>query len=403
MKKPRIRLYDRILADHVRRHRQMAFVTGPRQVGKTTTCQTAAQEYLNWDNQDDRGIILAGPAGVARRLGLDRLQKKPVVAVLDELHKYRRWKTFLKGLFDTYADRVRVLVTGSSRLDVFRRGGDSLMGRYFLYRVHPFTVAETITQELPDPKKLIRPPGKISRADFQALWKHGGFPEPFLKRDVSFTRRWSRLRQEQLLREDVRELTRIHEISQLEALATILQERSGDQMIYSNLAGQIQVTVDTAHRWIHTLCGMYMGFVVKPWFRNVSRSLRKEPKWYLRDWSRIDDEGKRAETLIACHLLKAVEGWTDLGLGEFQLGYLRDKNKREVDFIVVRDKKPWILIEAKKSDDHLSPSLAYFQQQTGAPYAFQVVMDAEYIDADCFASPGTPRIVPAETFLSQLL
>jgi uncharacterized protein len=381
----------------------MAFVTGPRQVGKTTTCRSVAGAYLNWDNLDDRKILLAGPGETARQLELNRLRQSPVVAVLDELHKYRRWKSFLKGFFDTYADRVRLLVTGSSRLDLFRKSGDSLMGRYFLYRMHPFSVAETICREPPDSKTVVRPPRKILPSDYRALWEHGGFPEPFLKRDPAFTRRWSRLRQQQLLREDARELTRIHEISRLEFLVNHLEERSGDQLIYSNLAGRIQASVDTIRRWIDILCGLYLGFLLRPWFRNISRSLRKEPKWYLRDWSRITDEGKRAETFVACHLLKAVEGWTDLGIGDFQLGYLRDKEKREVDFIVVRDRNPWMLIEVKKSDDTLSPSLAYYQQRTGAPYAFQVVMNADFIDADCFAQPGPPMVVPAATFLSQLL
>ena len=399
----RRRLYDTILADHVDRHRQMGFVTGPRQVGKTTTCRRGAGEYLDWDNSDHRQVILDGPAATARRLGLDRLPDALPVAVFDELHKFRRWKSFLKGFFDSYADQVRVLVTGSSRMDVYRRGGDSLMGRYLLYRIHPFTVAEATCRDLPPPKRILREPRRIREADFKALWEHGGFPEPFVKRDRRFTRRWSALRRQQLLREDVRDMTRIQELDQLDALATILAERSGAQLVYSNLAGEVQVAVDTLRRWIVTLCSFNLGFVLRPWSRNIPRSLRKEPKWYLRDWSGIADEGDRAETFVACHLLKAVEGWTDLGLGEFQFGYLRDKSKREVDFIVVRDRKPWILVEAKKSEEQLSPALSHFQEQTGAPHAFQVVLDADYVDADCFKTPGRPIVVPAKTFLSQLL
>ena len=399
----RKRLYDTILADHLDRHRQMAFVTGPRQVGKTTTCRRASGEYLDWDNADHRQVILNGPTATARELGLDRLREKPPVAVFDELHKFRRWKSFLKGFFDTYADQVRVLVTGSSRMDVYRRGGDSLMGRYLLYHIHPFTVAEATYQDLPDPKRILRMPRRIREADFKALWEHGGFPEPFVKRDRRFTRRWSVLRRQQLLREDVRDMTMIHELDQLDALATILVERSGAQLVYSNLAREVQVAVDTIRRWLDTLCGFHLGFVLRPWFKNIPRSLRKEPKWYLRDWSSIADEGDRAETFVACHLLKAVEGWTDMGLGQFQFGYLRDKRKREVDFIVVRDRKPWILVEVKKSEEQLSPTLSYFQEQTGAPHAFQVVLDGDYVDANCFAKPGRPMVVPAKTFLSQLL
>ncbi len=399
----RKRLYDTILAEHLARHRQMAFVVGPRQVGKTTACRGLSSAYLNWDNADDRQIILQGPTATARRLELERLREQPTIGTFDELHKFKKWKSFLKGFYDTYADSVRVLVTGSSRLNVYRRGGDSLMGRYFPYRMHPFSVAEVIHQDLPDMKAIVRPPRRIGEADFAALWEHGGYPEPFLKRDSRFTRRWSSLRQQQLLREDVRDLTRIQELGQIESLVSVLLEHSGDQLVYSSLAKQVQVSQDTLRRWIETLCGFYLGFLVRPWFQNISKSLRKEPKWFLGDWSGIADGGKRAETFIACHLLKAVEGWTDLGLGEFQLGYLRDKLKREVDFVIVRDRKPWVLVEVKKTDKNLGPSLAYFQGQTKAPFAFQVVLDADYVDASCFARAGGPRVVPARTFLSQLI
>lgn len=401
--KHRKRIYDTILSEHLDQHRQMAFVTGPRQVGKTTACRSLSTDYLDWDNTDHRSLILEGPAAIARKLALEKLRAKPPVVTFDELHKYNRWKSFLKGFYDTYADSVRVLVTGSSRMDVYRRGGDSLMGRYFLFRIHPFSVAELACQDLPDARRILRSPRRISDADFAALHEHGGYPEPFLKRDLRFTRRWRRLRQQLLLREDIRDLTRIHELSQIGFLVDLLLDRSADRLVYSNLAREVQVAIDTLRRWIDALCGFHLGFLLRPWFKNVSSSLRKEPKWFLRDWSGIADEGKRAETLVACHLLKAVEGWTDLGLGEFQLGYLRDKQKREVDFVVVRDGKPWILVEVKKADEHLSGSLSYFQEQTRAPFAFQVVLDADYVDADCFARQGRPLVVPARTFLSQLL
>ncbi|MCK4625824.1 MAG: ATP-binding protein [Phycisphaerae bacterium] len=381
----------------------MAFVSGPRQVGKTTTCRNLCDEYLNWDNLDDREKILAGPGSLVEQLHLDRLTETTPVALFDELHKYPRWKQLLKGFFDTYADRIHIMVTGSSRMDTYRRGGDSLMGRYFLYRMHPFSVAEAIRQDLPDSRRIVRRPEKIKSTDFDALWTHGGYPEPFLKRDIRFSRRWRNLRARQLLREDVRDLTQIHQLDQLEILIRLLSVRSSGQLVYNNLAREVRVSVDTVRRWIDTLCRMHLGFLVRPWFRNVARSLRKEPKWFLRDWSVIDDPGSRAETFIACHLLKAVEGWNDMGLGEFQLGYLRDTNKREVDLIVVRDGQPWFLVEVKHSDDAISPALKYFQRQTKAPFAFQVVMVADYVDADCFSRPCPPKVVPARTFLSQLL
>ncbi len=401
--KPRKRLYDTLLGEHLATQRQMAFVSGPRQVGKTTTCRNLCDEYLNWDNLDDREKILAGPGSLVEQLHLDRLTETTPVALFDELHKYPRWKQLLKGFFDTYADRIHIMVTGSSRMDTYRRGGDSLMGRYFLYRMHPFSVAEAIRQDLPDSRRIVRRPEKIKSTDFDALWTHGGYPEPFLKRDIRFSRRWRNLRARQLLREDVRDLTQIHQLDQLEILIRLLSVRSSGQLVYNNLAREVRVSVDTVRRWIDTLCRMHLGFLVRPWFRNVARSLRKEPKWFLRDWSVIDDPGSRAETFIACHLLKAVEGWNDMGLGEFQLGYLRDTNKREVDLIVVRDGQPWFLVEVKHSDDAISPALKYFQRQTKAPFAFQVVMVADYVDADCFSRPCPPKVVPARTFLSQLL
>ena len=401
--KAKKRIYDALVAEHLAKYRQMAFVSGPRQVGKTTTCRNLSDGYVNWDNVDDRQLILSGPGALVDRFGLGRLQKAVPTAMFDELHKYARWKQFLKGFFDTYADQTRIIVTGSSRMDIYRRGGDSLMGRYFLYRMHPFSIAETLYQDLPDAERVVRDPKKIKAADFNALWSHGGYPEPFIRRDNRFSRRWHGLRQEQLVREDVRDFTQIQQIGQLETLVKLLISRSASQLIYSNLAKQVRVSVDTIRRWIDALCGLHLGFVVKPWFKNVSRSLRKEPKWFLRDWASIEDPGDKAETFVGCHLLKAVEGWNDMGLGDFQLGYLRDKSQREVDFVVVRDGNPWFLAEVKHRNESISNNLGDFQAQLNAPFAFHVVVDADYVDADCFALPRDPVVVPAKTFLSQLL
>lgn len=395
----RTRIYPAVLREHFELHRQMAFVAGPRQVGKTWVCKSIAEAYFNWDNTDDRRTLLRGPAALAQTLGVDRLRTNPPIIVLDELHKYPKWKTLLKGFFDTYGERARLLVTGSSRLDIFRRGGDSLMGRYLLYRMHPWSVGECVRTELPD--KEIQPPAKIAAADWNALWEHGGFPEPFLRREARFTRRWQSLRLAQLTREDLREATAVRELGTIEVLMQLLAERSGQQLVYSNLAPELQASVDSVRRWIDLLARMHYGFLVRPWFANVAKALRKEPKWFLRDWSGVADAGCRAETFAACHLLKAVDLWTDLGFGSFELRYLRDKQKREVDFLVVRDRKPWFLVEVKSDDQSLSPALAYFQRQIKAPHAFQMVMDLPFEPADCFKTPR-PTIVPARTLLSQL-
>jgi len=377
----------------------MAFLTGPRQVGKTTLSRSLAAVYLNWDTPDDRKTILTSmKTTMADVLAKPRVQK-PII-VFDELHKNQRWKRFLKGFFDSYGDKCGVIVTGSSRMDVYQRGGDSLMGRYFLFHMHPLSVAELIRQA--SPLKPIQTPAKIMESEFKALLEHGGFPEPFLKRSPTFDRQWRNLRRKQLLREEVRDTTRIHELAQLEHLELLLAERSGQQLIYGNLSAEIGVTVVTIRRWIETLIALHQGFLIRPWHQNVSRSLRKEPKWYLRDWSGVADPGSKAETMVACHLLKATEGWTDLGLGDFELRYLRNKEKQEIDFIIIRDRKPWFLVEVKKSDETISPNLAYFQKQTKAEFAFQVVLDMPYIEFDCFKHHD-PLVVPARTFLSQLI
>ena len=328
--------------------------------------------------------------------------------LFDELHKFPRWKEFLKGFFDTYGNRAHIAVTGSSRLDVFRRGGDSLMGRYFHYRMHPFTVAELASPTLPPSppngaNSGLRMPRAVGEDHFRALWQHGGFPEPFLRRDVRFSRRWRTIRAAQLVREDVREVSGVQQLDQLEVMARSLNERSGEQLVFGTLAKQVRVSADTVRRWVAALCDLHVGFLVRPWFQNVSRSLRKAPKWFLRDWAAVRDVGRRAETFVACHLLKAVEGWNDLGLGAFELGYLRDKDKREVDFVVARDGEPWFLVEAKHTETALSPALRHFARQLKAPFAFQAAVTGDYVDADCFATTGRPLAVPARTLLSQLL
>lgn len=398
----RPRLYEKILAAHFATHRQMALVAGPRQVGKTTVCRALAGDegVLNWDNADHRATILAGPETAAERFGLERLRSRTPVVAFDELHKFGRWKFFLKGFFDAYGERARILVTGSSRLDTFRRGGDSLMGRYFLFHMHPFSVGELLRTEVPE--SAIAAPQPLAETSWEALWRHGGFPEPFVKADARFSRRWQELRRHQLLREDVRDLTRVQELGQLETLALLLAQRSGGQLIYSNLATEIRASVDTVRRWVDTLCALHYGFLVRPWFQNVAKALRKEPRWFLRDWAEIDEPGPRGETFVACHLLKAVEAWNDLGLGRFELRYLRDKLQREVDFVVIRDRKPWFLVEVKHADTALAPALAYYQEQLKVPHAFQVVINLPYEPADAF-KVHRPVVVPARTFLSQLV
>ena len=286
--------------------------------------------YINWDRQEDRIVLTRGPDSIAEKLGLSRLSQIKPTLIFDELHKYSKWKSFLKGFYDVYRKRCNVLVTGSARLDAFKRGGDSLLGRYFSYRMHPFTVGETLSQKAGT--NVINKPKRPDKAVMEQLYRFGGFPDPFIKANTRHHNRWTRTRRELLIREDVRDVSRIHEISQMEVLANILDFEASSMVNYTNLANDVNVSIETIQRWLSTLESLYYCFSIKPWFKNVAKSLRKQPKVYLWDWSVIRDEGKRAENFIASHLLKAVHYWTDMGLGDYGLHYLRDKLKREVDF-----------------------------------------------------------------------
>ena len=396
------RLYENIIGEHLGMFRQMVFLSGPRQVGKTTIAKTFASNYLNWEEKETRLLILKGAKAVGKSLALDEGRDSGKVLVFDEIHRYQKWKTFLKGFFDIYEKSARVFATGSAKMDVYKRGGDSMMGRYFPYRIHPLSVAELITTAIPDEKRVVRPPRALDATEWNALLEFGGFPEPFTTRQTRFLRKWRALRMEQLFSQDIRDLTKTVEIDQIEALATILANRTGEQLVISSLAHEVTASEPTIKKWVSILKSLYYGFTVKPYYKNIESSIRKTPKWYLRDWSGIADPGKRAETFVACHLLKAVECWTDLGFGVFDLFYVRDRKKREVDFLVTKDKVPWFLAEVKSASEALSGSLAFFQRATGAKHAFQVVLDADYEDADCFEKT-TPAVVPAKTFLSQLV
>lgn len=400
------RIYHDLIEEHIGEHRQMLFLMGPRQVGKTTTCRSLVKEhknfyYLTWDDSKDRELILQGPKAVAAQVGLEGLLGSTPVIVFDEIHKYADWKNFLKGFYDGFSDRLHILVTGSARLDVYKKGGDSLMGRYFLYRFHPLSVAEIVTPQLCESE--IRSPKPITDDQFQALWHFGGYPDPYLKASDRFFNRWSNLRFQQLVQEDVRDLTRVQELKQLEVLSSLLSHQVGAQTSYESLAQKVRVTGHTVRNWIEVLGSLYYCFPLRPWSRNIARALIKEPKYYLWDWAQVVDPGARAENFVASHLLKAVHFWTDTGLGRYDLYYIRDKDKREVDFVVVRNDEPWFLVEVKMSNSKgISPSLGYFQSTTGAKHAFQVVIDLPYVNRDCFQEVR-PVIVPAKTFLSQLV
>lgn len=403
------RIYTEFLQTHFLENRQMLYLMGPRQVGKTT-CGTLLENnyenwfYYDWDNQNHRDLILLGANAIATATNMNALATSVPFIIFDEIHKYPKWKTFLKGFYDTYPNQADILVMGSSQLDTFNRGGDSLMGRYFRCRVHPFSVAECIHTNITlDLEGLRSTPAKIDDSLFENLWQFGGYPDPLIKANTRFYNKWASLRQQLLFKEDIRDLTRVQELSQIEHLAELMQHDIGQLISYTSIANQIRVSDNTVRNWLKILKAFYYCFEIRPWYKNISKSLKKEPKYYLWDWSACKNPGAKLENFVASHLLKTVHFWTDYGLGQYELYYLRDKNKKEVDFLITKDNEPWMLIEVKTSSNQgISPNLYYYQAQTNAKYALQVVLDLPYVDKSCFIS-NTPIIVPLKTFLSQLI
>ncbi|HMB00670.1 MAG TPA: ATP-binding protein [Spirochaetota bacterium] len=380
----------------------MAFITGPRQSGKTTTSRMFSKNaaYLNWDNDSHRSIILKGTKSIARFAGLDKLTKKKITVIFDEIHKFLKWKNFVKGFFDIYEKQVNIIVTGSSSLSTFKKGGDSLAGRYFLYRHYPLSVREVLNYNLFETEVL--KPHKRAGNVLQQMYNFGGYPEVFLKKNRRFTTRWQNMWREQIFRDDLRDLTNIKELDLLESLALIIADNTGNMCNYATLAAGIHTSVDTVKRWINTLSALYYCFLIRPWYRNIRKSLRKQPKVFLWDWSLVKEPGKRLENLTACHLLKAVHFWQDIGLGNYGLYYLRDKTGRETDFLIVKDGQPWFQIEVKTSDNQgLSKNLFYFHEQLKLKHSFQAIYSLPNVNVSCFDVTG-PFKVPLSTLLSQL-
>jgi len=372
---------------------RMAFVVGPRQVGKTTLARRLLDErgtpdlYRNWDDLGWRRSVSRDPYGFidAYRPKPETGTTKPLVA-LDEVHRFPGWKRYLKGLWDTRRDRVDVVVTGSGRLDVYQKGGDSLLGRYHQYRLHPLSVREVVDPGSPPAdyeadetlEHLIRaagaPPPPVLDA-FVALLRWGGFPEPFVKRDARQLRRWHRERRDLIVREDLRDLSRIQLLSHVEELVELLVLRAGGILSYNALREDLQVALDSVRLWIGYLERLYFVYRLRPYATRLPRALRREPKVYLWDWSEIADPGVRLENMVASHLLKWCHFSQDWGHPPLDLHFVRDKEKREVDFLITREKKPWLLVEVKLSRTAPERALHYFAGKLGVKHKFLVVAE----------------------------
>jgi uncharacterized protein len=365
---------QRYLIDPIRKdlREKMVFLGGPRQVGKTTMSLTLLNDgdethpaYLSWDVPESQQLLLRG--------GLPANQ--PLV-ILDEIHKYRRWRNLVKGLYDKHKSQRQFLITGSARLDHYRRGGDSLQGRYHYYRLHPLSLFELSA--------------KPKASDLQTLLKFGGFPEPFIKQDTRHWKRWQRERLTRVIQEDLITLERVREVSQLQMLASILPERVGSVLSIPNLRQDLSVAFETADNWITILENLYYCYRIMPYGLPHLRASKKERKLYLWDWSLVTQESARFENLVASHLLKYCHLIEDTEGDDMSLRFLRDSQNREIDFVVLRNNKPQFAVECKTGVGTLSRNIRYFAQRTSIPLFYQVHLgreDTEWKDSNARILP----------------
>lgn len=369
-------LFKQIEKDLVKK---MVFVGGPRQVGKTTLAldflKPAREDnpaYFNWDRSADRKIILR-----------DELPLQRSILVLDEIHKLRNWRNFIKGLYDKNKGHLRILVTGSARLHYFRKGGDSLLGRYHYLRLHPFTLNEISA----NPKA----------ADLHRLLKFSGFPEPLFAEDEDEHRRWQRERIQRVIHTDLRDLETVKEISAIELLVEALPERVGSPLSLQNLSEDLQVSHATVGRWIDILDRLYMTFRISPFGSPKIRAVKKEQKLYFWDWTQNDSQGSRFENLVASHLLKYCHFLEDTKGYRTELRFIRDTDKREIDFVVIREKKPIFAVECKTGERALSPHISYFAKRTSIPAFYQVHQGTRD-----FGHSASGRVLPFTTFCQEV-
>lgn len=357
---------------------KMIFLGGPRQVGKTTlalslipTKDLNHAAYLNWDNPI-----------VPRQLQNGILPAHQKLIILDEIHKFSRWRNLVKGLYDTNKDKTNFIVTGSARLDYYRKGGDSLLGRYFYYRLHPLSLLE------------INSKGSVS--DVKDLLKFGGFPEPFFKQSETFLRKWQRQRQIGVVKEDLRDLEQIKMISDVELLAELLPSKVGSVLSIKSICEDLIKDHKTIEKWITALESLYYCYRIAPYGAVKIRAVKKEKKLYMWDWAQVQEPGFRFENMVASHLLKYCHFIEDTQGHAMELRYLRDTDKREVDFVVLQNKKPLFAVECKTGERNISPHVHYFKARTSIPQFYQV-----HLGSASYLKEGV-RVLPFHEFCTEV-
>lgn len=351
------RIYQKYINEFLKK--KIVLISGPRQSGKTTLSKMGHRDYLylNYDNENDR-----------RTIRENSWDKKIKLIILDELHKKPKWKQWLKGVYDTNEYKNSFIVTGSARLDTYKKVGDSLAGRYFQYRLHPLDVREVCKID-----KQSNPDEVVER-----ILNYSGFPEPYLANSKRFYNLWKKTHLDIILKQDLITLEDVKDLKSIELLIDLLKERVGSPISYSNLANDLQVTDKTVKNWLQILENIYIIFKITPFSKNIARSNLKQPKYYFHDVARVTaGDGAKFENLVACSLLKEVQFRSDCLGEDWNLSYLSKKGGLEIDFAILNENKLRIAIEVKLSDSNLAKNFSPFLNELKNVEKIQLVKNLE--------------------------
>jgi len=380
--------------------KKMVFIAGPRQVGKTTLAEklsdSFSSRYYSWDILEHRKLIKE-----------NTLDLKSELWIFDEIHKYRQWRNWLKGCFDLHKSEHKILVTGSAKLDVYNRGGDSLQGRYFFHRLHPFTLSEVLGIKFNGdidaiPLLTNEPNIRDSQSSLETLLRLSGFPEPFLSQSVIDFSRWQLSYGHRLVQEDIRNLEKIIELDKMETLYEHLPKTVGSILSINSLREDLEVNHRTVSNWIKIFEKNYACFRIPPFGTSKIKAVKKEQKLYMWNSALAEKDSAKFENLIALHLLRLCHYITDLKGIKCELRYFRDTKGREVDFIIMKNNKAWMAIEVKESEQDLDSNLKYLLERSEIPYAFQLHLNGNLHKKLPNINKTQIQIMPASQFLVNL-